>query len=1171
MKTITLNRKNVIPKAQTSFWSVLIITLFGFLSLEALSQTTTTISTAGAGTWTVPCGVTSITVECWGAGGGGGGANGTTAGGGGGGAYSSKTHSVSPGQVISIYIGNGGTGGNGLNNGNPGQDTWFLSNTTQLAKGGNPGLANITGGLGGSFDDSIGDLKRRGGNGADGLVTAISSGGGGGAAGPTLNGGDAVGVNGGVGNTGIAGNPGTGANGVTGSNGNSGSNYGGGGAGARRTNGSRNGGAGRQGVIRITYSISNQPIPYYDSFESGGINTIPACWTSQIVVAGYNDFNFPATSTLPEARPYEGDQLVNWNIGMFFSPTTVSRLRSPAFNTTGHSSVDVEFQWYHDNLNTTTADGITVQYSTNGSTWTNVGSLIPRYSNTQWGWNLKKVTLPAAAGNQGTLYVGLLFSNQVDRRIKLDAFVIKPTPNCAISQAITYTEPFENFSLPDCWSTSLTNPSENNGTGENNRNETSRISLSRDDTSLQETCGGTTYSMTHNLQSGSSFMVKYNSFSPTSPIDNGNPTGFKERLISPNIQTTGTNYVQVEFDWLEMDRFCFTNVNSTNIREGVSVEWSLDGVNWERTAFFPRHVVGKGFNGTWDRKKIVLPAGAGNQSSIKIALHFHSEWGYNMYVDNFEVRPKPDCTSTTTWNGTWSAGAPNATTNAIIDTPYSGGSFICCSLEINAPVTIANNQTIEVLDIVSGTGLITIASQGSFVQRNNASPAPNIVLNKVTNPKTKNDYVYWGSPIAENAFSQIPTEFGSKFHWQSGAGGNWITATETNMAIGKGFITRVKNQGVYSTSYAPITFTFSGTANNGIFSRPIAIEDDNAANFNNHILLANPYPSAINTRNFLSLNTDLGTVYFWTSATPYAGGGYLEADYASWNFTGGTTGNGSVLPSNFISSGQGFFVRAFDNGIAYFNNEMRVSGNNTTFFRTANVAENSSDEEDSVDRYWINLTSPSGKFSQILVGHLFGATYGYDRMYDGERNSVSTVQLYSIINEDYYGINGRPPFEITDSIPLGITKIGSNTETFTLTLAETEGLFTNADTPVYIHDKVLNTYHNLKTGPFTFTMNTPVMNERFEIVYEITGELSVTNPELNEVNIIAHIQNKEITFKGSEGINTIEIYDLTGKVILKIDAKDALQVIAPFNFANAVYIAKIKTTNGTIKSIKLVN
>lgn len=103
------------------------------VSNARLAVTTATspevITTAGAGSWTVPAGVTSITVETWG----GGGAGPFGAGGGGGG-YSAGVVTVSPGQVLNWFVASGQSySASGLKT--VGQDTWFGSTTTVLAKG----------------------------------------------------------------------------------------------------------------------------------------------------------------------------------------------------------------------------------------------------------------------------------------------------------------------------------------------------------------------------------------------------------------------------------------------------------------------------------------------------------------------------------------------------------------------------------------------------------------------------------------------------------------------------------------------------------------------------------------------------------------------------------------------------------------------------------------------------------------------------------------------------------------------------------------------------------------------------------------------------------------------------------------------------------------------------
>lgn len=194
-------------------------------------------------------------MEVWGAGGRGGTRrksdnNGET-GGGGGGAYSRKEISVTPGQVIEYYVGFGST------TIDAGEDTWFLSKTTVLAKGGNSVPNGGTdGAIGGSAADGIGDFKRSGGNGANvtGSGNNAVPGGGGSSAGINADGNNASNE---VGATAPLGG-GNGGNGKTGNQGDgeNGSNPGGGGGGAKRSSSSETdiaGGTGGNGQIRISY------------------------------------------------------------------------------------------------------------------------------------------------------------------------------------------------------------------------------------------------------------------------------------------------------------------------------------------------------------------------------------------------------------------------------------------------------------------------------------------------------------------------------------------------------------------------------------------------------------------------------------------------------------------------------------------------------------------------------------------------------------------------------------------------------------------------------------------------------------------------------------------------------------------------------------------------------
>ncbi|MCP9751985.1 GEVED domain-containing protein [Ferruginibacter sp. HRS2-29] len=232
------------------FYLAIIAILFattGFAQTQTVTYTTT-----GQQTWTAPCGVTSITVECWGGGGAGGGATngGTSTGSGGaGGAYSRKTIAVVAGTTYTLNVGAGGTGAN-ITGTNPGGASWFSSTSTVAASGGAGGNRNGGAAGLGSTTGCVGDVFYKGG---DGIVGVAAYGGAaGGGAGSTGNGGNATTTAAGIGTANGGGNGG--GRQTANANGNNGVQFGGGGGGARRTSATRNGGDGAPGKVVITYT-----------------------------------------------------------------------------------------------------------------------------------------------------------------------------------------------------------------------------------------------------------------------------------------------------------------------------------------------------------------------------------------------------------------------------------------------------------------------------------------------------------------------------------------------------------------------------------------------------------------------------------------------------------------------------------------------------------------------------------------------------------------------------------------------------------------------------------------------------------------------------------------------------------------------------------------------------
>lgn len=219
------------------------------------------------GSFTVPTGVTQITVEVWGAGGSGSTrTNNGAGGGGGGGAYSRSVLTVVPGDVYPYGVGTPGTSGT-----TPvaGGDSWFGNSTTVMAKGGGSVGYNVTTGAAGGLSASgFGTIRLSGGNGANG--SGSNAGGGGSSAGTTIAGVHATNSNGANAPAG----GGDGGNGRSGSQGNgvTGEFPGGGGGGAYRPfSGTRNGGPGGGGLVRISY------VPAYRA-QIVSVNTGAAVW-----------------------------------------------------------------------------------------------------------------------------------------------------------------------------------------------------------------------------------------------------------------------------------------------------------------------------------------------------------------------------------------------------------------------------------------------------------------------------------------------------------------------------------------------------------------------------------------------------------------------------------------------------------------------------------------------------------------------------------------------------------------------------------------------------------------------------------------------------------------------------------------------------------------------------
>ncbi len=148
----------------------------------------------------------------------------------------------------------------------------------------------------------------------------------------------------------------------------------------------------------FTTTIGSDRIIYNDGFEAGG-------W-KRALVSGFNaEWDFVSTCIYPTAFPHSGSTMAYFN--SFYTMVTQARLyRDGGFLLPGsYTGATLKFWMYHDNLQKRN-DQIQAQISTDGTTWTNVGAAVSRYSSTL-GWAQVSVDITPYIG-QESVYVGFL-------------------------------------------------------------------------------------------------------------------------------------------------------------------------------------------------------------------------------------------------------------------------------------------------------------------------------------------------------------------------------------------------------------------------------------------------------------------------------------------------------------------------------------------------------------------------------------------------------------------------------------------------------------------------------------------------------------------------------------------------------------------------------------------
>ena len=451
-----------------------------------------------------------------------------------------------------------------------------------------------------------------------------------------------------------------------------------------------------------------------------------------------------------------------------------------------------------------------------------------------------------------------------------------------------------------------------------------------------------------------------------------------------------------------------------------------------------------------------------------------------------------------------------------------------------------------------------------------------------TNPIKIADYWIW-------KYANLPT--GTYSAWQH------VRRTGT-IFPGEGYTMKGPGTGSVST---PQNYVFSGKPNNGDINLTLAA--------NNDYLVGNPYPSAIDANLFILDNgpeldydnmpvTDAtplisGTLYFWEH---WGGGSHYLQDYqggyATYNFSGAVAaafkgdnypelaagGIPTKKPGRYIPVGQGFFVTGENSGTIKFNNSQRVfikENTSSVFMRSANTeaSENNeaTEEEDLRMKFRIGFNSINTIRRQLLLTIDDNATPNEDWAYDGKLNETQIDDMYWLINDNPFIIQGSNEAEISTVYPLGIK---TNTDGLNTIMIDDLEHVPDAMN-IYLHDIALDLYHDLRASDYEIFLNAGEYLNRFEITFSTPEQLlGIDDQVANQIDVVYSNDIKKVVIINPSQleVKSITLYNMLGQSFY-YNANMVQSNYSEYNIENlsvGTYIIKLQTQTGSLVTKKVL-
>jgi len=561
------------------------------------------------------------------------------------------------------------------------------------------------------------------------------------------------------------------------------------------------------------------------------------------------------------------------------------------------------------------------------------------------------------------------------------------------------------------------------------------------------------------------------------------------------------------------------------------------------------------------------------------------------------VRPR----NTRYESGAWSNGTPDIGSFAKIKEDYNTGapgndSFTACKCNIDAgkTLTVTAGKYINIDQDINVNGTLIVEHEGSVVQKNSTAVTNNngTINVRLTTPMLDSrDFILLGSPMTtedrnivwssahrvlkHNTANFVPNTavtiaIPGAENFASETIANWENHTTGSLTPAEGYLLKPHTNSGASSQQFNYEYT-QGTLNNGdisfdiVYNTPGPTATDNRNASPN--ILANPYPSAISAEDFINYNPMINEVYFWEhilDPSPIFPGSlnanFSMEDISMYNLSGGTkAGNDpgtSTKPNGYISTGQGFGVKASASGTAWFTNSMRRNDNNNTLRDQANR-----------DRIWLRVSALEYDLQNTsLLAFSDATTADIDEGYDS-KPLATILALYSHLeNGDHkFGIQSREALFSGIKVPFGFASQVESETQYEISIEELEGENLTEYT-VFLIDNETNSITNLSRENYRFRSSKGVFNNRFTVLFENIDELNTIQNPLESILVFPNPAQDHVYVQSKyTAITNVTIFDIHGRQIKSIATdNDVSPNIDISSLKSGFYLFELHTPNGTI-------